>query len=37
LFATILVNMIATVLKFGCRNQIGAFHLRGDLKLFGPP
>lgn len=38
LFAAIAVNMIATVLKFGDRTQIGAVHLAtslvADLQLF---
>lgn len=38
LFAAIVVNMIATVLKFGDRTQIGAVHLStslvADLQLF---
>ena len=38
LFAAIVVNLIATVLKFGERNQIGAIHLASsfvaDLQLF---
>ena len=38
LFAAIVVNMIATVLKFGDRTQIGAVHLAtslvADLQLF---
>ena len=39
LFAAIVVNMIATVLKFGDRTQIGAVHLAtslvADLQLIG--
>lgn len=31
LFATIVVNLIATVLKFGDRTQIGAIHLSTSL------
>ncbi|MFO1419117.1 MAG: DUF6394 family protein [Methylotetracoccus sp.] len=31
LFATIVVNLIATVLKFGDRTQIGAIHLATSL------
>lgn len=38
LFAAIVVNLIATVLKFGDRTQIGAIHLAtslvADLQLF---
>ncbi len=38
LFAAIVVNLIATVLKFGDRTQIGAVHLAtslvADLQLF---
>lgn len=39
LFAAIVVNLIATVLKFGDRTQIGAIHLASslvaDLQLLG--
>jgi hypothetical protein len=39
LFAAIVVNLIATVLKFGDRTQIGAIHLStslvADLQLIG--
>ncbi|GAA3510037.1 DUF6394 family protein [Georgenia daeguensis] len=31
LFAAVVVNLIATVLKFGDRTQIGAFHLATSL------
>ena len=31
LFATVVVNLIATVLKFGDRTQIGAVHLATSL------
>lgn len=31
LFATIVVNLIATVLKFGDRTQLGAIHLAASL------
>jgi hypothetical protein len=38
LFAAIVVNLIATVLKFGDRTQVGAIHLAtslvADLELF---
>jgi hypothetical protein len=38
LFATVVVNLIATVLKFGDRTQVGAIHLAtslvADLELF---
>jgi hypothetical protein len=39
LFAAVVVNLIATVLKFGDRTQIGAVHLAtslvADLQLIG--
>jgi hypothetical protein len=40
LFAAVVVNLIATVLKFGDRTQIGAVHLStslvADLQLISP-
>ncbi len=35
LFATVVVNLIATVLKFGDRTQLGATHLATSLVALG--
>jgi hypothetical protein len=37
LFAAVVVNLIATVLKFGDRTQIGAVHLANSLVASLPP